>query len=98
VVDPALGISEMSGSLVGTWYTTTFQCNTTPAGDRWPCTGTELFVGCLDASGDGTCGQEQVGTLEFEFNFTGTRVGNGRCQHVITSGSGVFMGASGVSR
>jgi hypothetical protein len=87
---------NMRGSLVGDWYTTSFQCHSTPAGDRWPCTGTELFVGCLDASGDGTCSQEQTGWLTFAFEFTASASGNGRCQHVITGGGDAFEGASGV--
>lgn len=96
VVDAGLGTYEMSGSLVGDWYTTSFSCHPTPAGDRWPCTGTELFVGCLDSSGDGTCSQDQSGWLEFEFEFTASASGNGRCQHTITDGGDAFEGAGGV--
>jgi hypothetical protein len=96
LVDADLGIFSMSGSLVGDWYTTSFQCHPTPAGERWPCTGTELFVGCLDSSGDGTCAQETAGWLAFEFEYTATPVGNGRCHHAIVDGGRAFKGASGV--
>ena len=96
VVDAGLRIFEMSESLVGDWYTTSFECNSTPAGDRWPCTGTELFVGCLDSSGDGTCSREQSGWLAFEFEHTASPVGNGCCQHTIVESGGAFDGASGV--
>jgi len=96
VIDPDLGIYSMSGSLVGTWYMDSVECHATPFGEGWPCTGAEHFVGCLDASGDGTCAQEQSGRIDFAFEFTGTPVGNGRCRHVITSGIGGFAGASGV--
>lgn len=96
LVDASTGTFSMSGDLVGGWYTTSFQCHATPAGDRWPCTGTELFLGCLDASGDGTCSQEASGWLAFEFEYTATPVGNGRCHHTIVDGGGVFLGASGV--
>jgi len=96
VVDADSGTYSMQGSLVGDWFTTSFQCHSTPAGDRWPCTGTELFVGCLDESGDGTCTQEQSGWLTFDFEFTASASGNGRCQHVITEGGGAFEDASGV--
>ncbi|HEX4747218.1 MAG TPA: hypothetical protein VFU99_10090 [Gaiellaceae bacterium] len=95
-VDADLGIYEMAGSLVGDWYTTSFECNSTPAGERWPCTGTELFVGCLDSSADGTCSQEESGWLEFEFEFTASASGNGRCHHTIIDGGDAFDGATGV--
>ena len=88
---------ELSGSLVGDWFTDSLDCNLVPGriGVTWPCTGTEHFVGCLDSSGDGTCSQEEVGELQFSFNFTGTPVGNGRCHHVITGGDDAFEGATG---
>lgn len=96
VVDPNAGTYSMAGSLVGDWYTTSFSCHGTPAGERWPCTGTELFDGCLDSSGDGTCSQEEQGWLTFEFEYTASASGNGRCHHTITEGGGAFDGASGV--
>lgn len=88
---------KMLGSLVGDWLTDSFDCHLIPGGTgiTWPCSGTEHFVGCLDASGDGTCSQEDVGVLYFSFNFTGTPVGNGRCYHVITGGEDAFEGATG---
>ena len=88
---PELPNFSMSGSLVGTWYTDTFDCKVVPGGGApWPCTGTEHFVGCLDANGDEVCG-----TLYFTISYTGTPVGNGRCHHPIVGGSGGFAGATG---
>jgi len=85
LVDPDTGEFAMSGSLVGAWYTTSFSCHATPTGARWPCTGTELFI-----ADDGS------GWLTFEFEYTGSASGNGRCHHTITSGSGIYSGATGV--
>jgi hypothetical protein len=98
LVDEATLQYELSGSLVGDWYTDSFDCHLIPGGGgvTWPCTGAEHFVGCLDSSRDGTCNQEETGELRFSFNFTGTPVGNGRCQHVITEGDDAFEGATGL--
>ena len=92
---PELPNFSMSGSLVGTWYTDTFDCKVVPGGGApWPCTGTEHFVGCLDANGDGQC-LEPSGVLYTTFNYTSTPVGNGRCHHPIVGGTGAFEGATG---
>jgi hypothetical protein len=93
---PELPTFSMSGSLVGTWYTDSVECHVTPGRNAapWPCTGTEHFVGCLDANGDGQC-LEPSGVLYFTYNYTGTPVGNGRCHHPIVSGTGAFEGATG---
>lgn len=96
LIDPATGMSDVSGGLDGLWYTS-FQCHATPAGERWPCSGTELFVGCLNTNGDDDCDAgEPLGTLVLEFEYTGSPVGNGRCHHTIVDGGGGFVGASGV--
>ena len=96
LVDEATLTFSMSGSLVGMWYTDALDCHAIPGGSglTWPCTGTEHFVGCLDANGDGVC-TEESGTLYFEISFTGTPVGNGRCHHPIVGGDGAFTGATG---
>ena len=96
LVDEANLTFSMSGSLVGMWYTDTFDCHVIPGGKgiTWPCTGTEHFVGCLDADGNGVC-NEASGTLSFEISYTGTPVGNGRCHHPIVGGDGAFTGATG---
>jgi hypothetical protein len=95
LVDEATGTYSMSGSLVGDWFTDSFDCHLIPggAGVTWPCSGTEHFIGCLDADADGTC--ELNGRLDFTFVYTGTPVGNGRCHHPIVSGEGAFEGATG---
>lgn len=95
LVDEATLTFSMSGSLVGMWYTDSFECRAIPGGkETWPCTGTEHFVGCLDANGDGVC-TEETGTLYVEISFTGTPVGNGRCHHPVVGGDGAFTGATG---
>jgi hypothetical protein len=97
LIDEATQTYSMSGSLVGLWYTDSFDCHAIPGGAEttWPCSGTEHFVGCLDTSGDGSCSQEAEGMLEFAFTYTGTPVGNGRCHHVIVGSDGAFTGATG---
>jgi hypothetical protein len=96
----------MTGSLVGCWFTDTFVPNPahpggTPGGG-FQARGTEHFVGCLGLNGNTTCTGEPMGTLHFRFQFsarfdpvTGAEI-HGRCQHPVTSGSGVFAGATGV--
>lgn len=99
VVDPAAGTYLMAGDLVGDWYTDSLEFHF--AGVGWPITGTEHFIGCLDTSGDGTCAQEEQGRLDFEFTFTASASGNGRCQHRIVPGPDLsatdpFASATGV--
>ena len=96
LIDEAALTFSMSGSLVGIWYTDSQVCHAIPGKNEetWPCTGTEHFVGCLDADGNGVC-NEASGTLYLEFSFTGTPVGNGRCHHPIVGGDGAFTGATG---
>ena len=96
LVDEATLEFEMTGSLVGSWYTDSFDCKVVPGsrGVTWPCTGTEHFVGCLDSNGDGQC-LEPSGVLYTTFNYTATPVGNGRCHHPIVGGTGAFEGATG---
>jgi hypothetical protein len=100
----------MTGSLVGCWYTDTFNPNPaqpsgTPSGEIQG-TGMEHFIGCLDLNGEQGCGgpgDPNFGTLEtafqatFKFDLlTGLEV-HGRCHHPIIpgSGTGVFTGATG---
>jgi hypothetical protein len=102
-VDAANGVYEMSGDLIGDWYTTSFDVlGFTPSGALRGA-GTELFVGCFDADGNGACdGQDPTGAMTFEFTYTGrfdTSTGallHGRCHHPVTGGTGGFAGASGV--
>lgn len=85
----AIASYQMSGSLIGCWYTDTgVYKNVSPTG--FLATGTEHFVGCLGSS---------CGTLFTTFTFTATYVGDveahGRCHHPITGGTGAFAGATG---
>lgn len=92
-------------ALVGLWYTRTFELGVfTPSGVL-TATGTEEFVGCLDADGDRACEPaEPGGTLWFAFELsakydlsTFAQI-QGRCHHVITGGTGAFDGATGQVR
>jgi hypothetical protein len=105
-VDPQTGIAPqfsnvMTGSLIGCWYTDTFnETASTPSGVIH-ASGAEHFVGCLDAGGASACGtSDPSGSLALTFKFEGKfdAAGNeiwGRCQHKIVSGTGGFAGATG---
>ena len=99
------GFGGGAPGLVGYWYTRTFEIGVfTPSGVLTG-TGTEEFVGCLDADGNGACdGADPAGTLWFAFEssakydpFTFAQA-HGRCHHVITRGTGDFAGATGQVR
>jgi hypothetical protein len=93
----------MSGDLIGDWYTTSFdELGFTPSGALRGA-GTELFVGCFDANGNGACdSQDPTGTMTFNFTYTGRfdttteALLHGRCHHPVTGGTDGFAGASGV--
>ena len=96
------GYGDGRPALIGSWYTRTFELGVfTPSGVLTG-TGTEEFVGCLDADGDATCAPaEPEGTLWFAYEssakydpFTFAQA-HGRCHHVITGGTGDFEGATG---
>ncbi len=97
------GVYTMSGSLIGDWYTTSFEVlGFTPSGALRGA-GTELFDGCYDANGNGSCGiGDPMGTMTFSFTYTGRfdvttgALLHGRCHHPVTGGTGGFAGASGV--
>ena len=65
-------------------------------------TGHELFVGCIDSGGDGSCSGDPTGTLSFSYVFTGKfdpvtfEEIKGRCTHHVDEGTGGFAQASGV--
>jgi hypothetical protein len=103
--DPVPGgapaVLTMSGSLVGCWYVVDlvdkFQDN-----GALQETGHELFVGCLDSEGDGSCSGDPSGTLSFSYVFTGKFDSvtfeeiKGRCHHHVDEGTDGFAQASGV--
>jgi len=96
----SLGTFVMSGDLVGCWYTDTADL-TSSSMNGAVFEGTEHFVGCIDTSGDGTCGTgEPTGSFHTTFKFTAkfSDVGevHGRCHHPILGGTGDFANASGV--
>jgi hypothetical protein len=92
-------------ALVGYWYTRTFELGVfTPSGVL-TATGTEEFVGCLDADGDRGCdASEPVGTLWFAYEFSGKfdvvtfTEEHARCHHAVTGGTGDFAGVTGQLR
>jgi hypothetical protein len=91
----------MEGSLIGCWYTDTFNpVVTTPSGVI-VATGVEHFVGCLDVDRTATCaGRDPSGTLAFAYRFEGKfdpvtdNEISGRCQHRIVSGTRGFSTAT----
>jgi hypothetical protein len=97
----ALGSYTMSGGLVGCWYTDTVVLNGLHPGGTVQVSGTEHFVGCLDLGGDGSCVGDPAGTFSTTFTFTakydasGNEI-HGRCHHPIVSGTGGFLGATGL--
>ena len=99
------GYGDGRPALIGTWYTRTFELGVATASGVVTASGTEEFVGCLDADGDGSCGaSEPTGTLALSFRFSGKydpvtfAQQHGRCHHPITGGTGDFAGARGVLR
>jgi hypothetical protein len=105
-VDPQTGLppvisNTMTGSLIGCWYTDTFeQVMENPNGEILAI-GTEHFVGCMDAERRGSCARRDPrGTLAFIYAFEAKfdKSGNelrGGCQHPILSGTGDFREARG---
>jgi hypothetical protein len=102
VVDEAAGTYTMHGSLVGAWQTTRFVPRYASS-SQFVATGKELFVGCLDSNGNGSCDTaEPAGNLRFTFMYwasfdpaTGALL-HGSCVHPIIGGSGSFQKAAGV--
>jgi hypothetical protein len=69
VVDEAAGTFAMQGSLAGTRQTTKFVPRYTSS-SQFVATGKELFTGCLDANGNGSCDTaEPTGNLKFTFMY-----------------------------
>ena len=87
---------EMTGSLVGCWYTTHADVvQATPSG-VYQERGTETFVGCLVEDGV----EVACGTFDTTYKFTAkfapdfTEI-HGRCQHPLAGGTEGFDGATG---
>ena len=97
----SLATFVMSGDLVGCWYTDTASPRSLSK-NGGVFTGTEHFVGCIDANHDGSCGgADPTGTWHTTFTFSAKfdAAGNeihGRCHHPIVSGTGAFAHVSGV--
>lgn len=96
-----------AAQLIGCWWTTSLEFILPSIGTLSGvivATGTELFDGCLDLGGDGSCAGDPSGTLDFAFNATVkydpgyTQLQQGRCYHPITGGTDDFEGATGALR
>lgn len=103
VIDEKQGTYEMHGSLVGKWNTTAFTLLYEGSGGEVAATGKELFLGCQDADGSGSCDAgEPRGTLRFTFVYWATykpktqKLVKGECVHPIIGGTGDFAKAKGV--
>jgi hypothetical protein len=110
-VDEEKGISRTTGSLLGTWQTTSFEtiaegvaqdARTGEVGYQYAAAGTETFSGCHDRNANKRCEASEKGTLRFTFAYWGTydpatgALVRGQCQHPIVGGTGAFKGARGV--
>jgi hypothetical protein len=93
---------ESYGGLLGDWWILTFE--PLYESDSFVVgTGTERFVGCVDADLDGACAEsEPSGELWFDFvewitldPSTGALI-ESRCVHPITGGTDGFHGARGI--
>jgi hypothetical protein len=101
VVDEAAGLFKVTGGLVGSWATTSFEeVATSP---YYEGKGTEEFSGCLDRRRDRSCKGDPTGTLTFEFRYWAlfgsadpASLVWGSCWHPIVGGTGDFAGAAGV--
>jgi hypothetical protein len=98
----SLGTYEMTGDLVGCWYTDTFAADRFAPSGTAGFHGTEHFVGCVDVNGDGNCSAtDPWGTFHTTFTFSAKfdAAGNeihGRCHHPVIGGSGAFADIHGV--
>ena len=84
---------EMSGGLVGCWYTDKVEVLHFTDNGAYQERGTETFVGCLS---DGTT----CGTFSTTYTFTAKYAADGselhgHCEHKLVSGTGDFAGITG---
>jgi len=103
VIDEAKGKYEMHGSLVGKWNTTAFKTDYQGTDGEFVGSGKEVFSGCHDADGNGTCDAgEPTGTLRFTFIYWATfnpktqALVRGECVHPVTGGTGGFRNVKGI--
>ena len=98
-------VFQNSGSLIGTWTTTSFVVRNESYKDVYTLvgTGTETFVGCLDTDRSGACdGNDPAGSIDFTFVFRGTwdlTTGaqlSGGCIHPVVGGTADFGRARGI--
>src|SRR4051794_17921349 len=92
----------MGGSLIGVWWTTSFYVREFEVSGGVQGSGTETFVGCLDANGDHACDLgDPSGTIDFAFTYS-TKYDpsfsveiHGRGHHAIVGGTGGITAARG---
>lgn len=99
------GYGDGRPALIGYWYTRSSVLGVATPSGVFTSTGTEEFVGCLDANGNGACDPaEAEGTIGFAFNasvkfdLVTFAQYHGRCYHPITGGTGGFADVAGVLR
>lgn len=110
-LDPTDDVFAMDGygggrpALIGSWYTRSLVLGVVTPSGVVTTTGTEEFIGCLDANGNRSCeGNEPFGSIGFAYEFSGKfdfatgAEDHGRCHHAVTGGSGGFDGVTGVVR
>jgi hypothetical protein len=93
----------MGGSLIGVWWITSFYVRGWEVSGGVQGSGTETFVGCLDANGNATCDSgDAAGTIDFAFTYSAkydpsfSVEVHGRCHHVVVGGTAGFSGVGGV--
>jgi hypothetical protein len=98
--DPeAIASYEMTGGLLGCWYITAIDSEVGHPGGTVKVSGTETFIGCIDADGNETCdgeGGEFDTTFTYTGKYTGDSYSHGRCHHPISSGTDAFANAKGL--
>lgn len=101
-VDLDQGTYRVKGELIGTWTFPPRETTTVhTSGTRLYQTGIEYFDGCLNLDGDRRCGaSEPSGRWRSEYiswaSLDRGRLEGGGCTHVLTAGSGAFVGVRGL--
>ena len=89
-------VFTMTGDLVGDWYLVDDDGLRVRPSGTVQATGSELFVGCYDADGSGDCGGAEVqGWIAFDYQYSASASGNGRCHHPVVDAGDGFAGTSG---
>jgi hypothetical protein len=85
---------DLSGSLVGCWYTYVTESQLNPSG-TYIERGTEIFVGCVNGMACGTFETTYTFTAKYEDDTFAVEI-HGRCHHPIVAGRGDLAGLTGL--